>query len=168
MSKIETIVTWLEMKAPPAHAPIVRDDLQVSRVRPTVRFYRFLYDGVGGPWLWIDRKRIDDAALAQIIEDDAVEVWVAWSGGVPVGYFELDRRAPPEIELAYFGLFPEWSGKKIGPWLLDRAIRTAWSYSPSRFWVHTQTLDDPRALPLYEKLGFVRYKQHPHTIEITS
>jgi GNAT superfamily N-acetyltransferase len=170
MSRIETVVTYLEMRSAPARSPIAapRDDLALVRaVRPTVRFYRWLYDGVGGPWLWTDRRKLDAAALAAVIQDDAVEVWVAWAGGVPIGYYELDRRTPRDVELAYFGLLPEWSGQKLGPWLLDEAIRRAWSYAPARFWVHTQTLDDPRALPLYEKLGFVRYKQEPLVVDVT-
>jgi len=161
MKQIETVVTHLEMHAPPAHAAIAppRDELAIVRAAPpTVRFYRFLYDGVGDPWLWTDRKKLDDGALAAIVCDPAVEVWVLWAAGAPAGYAELDRRAPPDIELAYFGLLPEFTGRRLGAYLLDQTIRRAWSYAPERFWVHTQTLDHPAALPLYQKLGFVPFK----------
>src|SRR6185369_493618 len=96
----------------------------------------------------------DDPALAAIVNDDAVEVWVLYVAGVPAGYFELDRRQPPDIELAYFGLLPEFSRQRLGPYLLDRALRRAFPSGCSRFWVHTQTLDHPSALPLYQRLGF--------------
>ena len=33
------------------------------------------------------------------------------------------------------------------------------SHEIERLWVHTNTLDHPRALPLYQKLGFVPYAQ---------
>jgi GNAT superfamily N-acetyltransferase len=167
MSRLVTIVSHLQMFALPAHAPVPapRADLTLVRAcRPTPAFYRFLYNGVGAAWLWTDRRHLDDAALRSIIDDDRVEVWVLYVAGVPAGYIELDRRLPPAIELAYFGLLPEFIGQRLGPWLLDQAIRLAWSYAPARFWVHTQTLDHPRALGLYQQLGFVKY--HEETLEI--
>lgn len=171
MSLVETVITYLEMRAPPAHPPVPapREDLAVVRaVRPTVAYYRWLYERVGAPWLWVDRRRLDDAALARAIQDVAVEVHVLHVGGVPAGYVELDRRAPPDVELAYFGLMPEFLGQKLGPWLLDWAIREVWASrpAPARFWVHTQTLDDPRALPLYQRLGFTPYKEERVRLDI--
>src|SRR4051794_26356242 len=109
MSRLTTLVSYLEMHALPSHAPMTppRADLNLVRAhRPTSAFYRFLYNGVGAPWLWTDRRRMDDATLRHILDDDRVEVWVLYAAGVPAGYLELDRRAPPDIELGYFGLMP--------------------------------------------------------------
>jgi GNAT superfamily N-acetyltransferase len=137
----------------------VRDDLHIIHARkPTVSFYRYLYDNVGRPWLWTDRIKLGDSELGAILADARVEVWVLYAAGVPAGYVELDRRVEGEIELAYFGLLPEFIGQGLGAYLLDWAIHQAWAYEPSRAWVHTQTLDHPRALPLYQKLGFKPYK----------
>jgi len=162
VKKIETVVTYLEMRAPPADerlSPAPRDDLSIVRAEsPTTSFYRYLYETIGADWLWTDRKKIDDQALKAILHDPAVEVWVLWAAGVPAGYVELDRRAPNEIEVAFFGLIPEFIGQGLGTYLLDWAIHQAWSYEPSRLWVHTQTLDHPRALSVYQKLGFTPYK----------
>jgi GNAT superfamily N-acetyltransferase len=77
--------------------------------------------------------------------------------GVPAGLAELDRRDPPDIELAYFGVLPEFISQGLGRFLLDWAIRHAWRQRPARFWVHTCDLDHPRALPLYQKAGFRIY-----------
>ena len=161
--KIETLVTSLEMLAPPASAalPAPREGLSIQKaVRPTVSFYRYLYDTVGEGWLWHERRRMPAAALAAILAHPAVEVFVLYVEGVPAGYAELDGRAPGEIELAYFGLLPEFIGHKLGPWLLDWAVRRAWSGGPRRVWVHTCTLDHPGALAMYERAGFVRFKTH--------
>jgi GNAT superfamily N-acetyltransferase len=169
MAILETTVTYLEMHAAPAHAPLEppRPDLTIVHARqPTVAYYRWLYDTVGAPWLWTDRRKLDDAQLASIVQRADVEVWVLYAAGVPAGYVELDRRLPPEIELGYFGLMPEFIGQRLGPWLLDWAIRRAWSYAPSRFWVHTQTLDHPRALALYQQLGFRTYKEEKITVDV--
>jgi GNAT superfamily N-acetyltransferase len=160
--KLESIVTHLEMTERPTRPlrPPPRDDLFVFRaVRPTVSFYRYLYDTVGDPWLWGDRRKLDDAALAAIVQDPRVEVFVLYLQGVPAGYVELDHRVPGDIELAYLGIVPHFIGQKLGPYLLDWAIGTAWSHGPRRFWVHTCTLDHPGALPMYERAGFRIFKR---------
>ena len=148
---VATLVTCLEMTAPPPRtarrAP--RPDLEIRRARsPTVSFYRYLYAAVGEPWTWTVRRCLSDAELAAILGDPRVEVNVLWVGGVPAGYAELDRRAPPDIELAYFGLIPEFIGQGMGGYLLDWAIRHAWRMRPRRLWVHTCDLDHPAALRL--------------------
>ena len=156
-------ITRLEMTEKPGrpagHPP---HGIQVALLRarrPTVAFYRFLYNVVGAAWLWYERRAMDDDTLAAIVQDDAVEIYVLYLEGVPAGYAELDRRVKPEIELAYFGLMPEFIGRGLGDYLLSTAIDTAWSYEPSRLWVHTNTLDHPRALSLYQRHGFTVYDQ---------
>jgi hypothetical protein len=53
------------------------------------------------------------------------------------------------VELTQFGLVPEFIGQGLGKYFLRWSIGTAWSYQPRRFWLHTCTLDHPRALPNY-------------------
>jgi GNAT superfamily N-acetyltransferase len=72
---------------------------------------------------------------------------------------ELDRRTPGEIELAYFGLFPQFIGNGLGKYLLAWALRQAWSYGPRRVWVHTCDLDHEAALPTYLNAGFTVYAE---------
>ena len=157
---VETLVTYLEMTAPPAlpQRPAPRPDLEIRRARrPTVSFYRYLYAAVGEPWTWTVRRSLSDAELAAILDDRRVEVNVLWVGGVPAGYAELDRRAPPDIELAYLGLLPEFIGQGLGAYLLDWAIHHAWRSRPRRLWLHTCDLDHPRALDFYQQQGFRIY-----------
>ena len=161
-------ITSLEMTARQSHTPVAVPtgmNLALLRARaPSVPFYRYLYDRVGEPWLWYERRAMDDAALKSIIQDEQVEIYVLYADGVPAGYAELDRREEPDIELAYFGLVPEFIGKGLGPYLLGSAIDIAWTYDPKRLWVHTNTLDHPKALPLYQRLGFVPYKREDKVI----
>ncbi len=159
---IETTVTYLEMRAPPRKpatpAPIGK--LAILRAeRPTLSFYRYLYNTVGGPWNWTERRLLDDEALARIIHDGRVEIYVLYAAGVPAGYAELDGRIEGEIELAYFGLMPEFVGRGLGGYFLDWAVSAAWIHRPERVWVHTCTLDHPRALTLYQRAGFTPYRQ---------
>jgi GNAT superfamily N-acetyltransferase len=158
--RIETVVTYLEMTEPPLGAtlPPPRAGVEVRRaIRPTMGFYRYLYDAIGKDWLWYERKLLDDARLAAIVHDPKVEVNVLWADGVPAGLAELDFGDPPDVELAYFGLLPEFIGQHLGRFLLDWAVHHVWRARPRRFWVHTCDLDHPRALGVYQGAGFRIY-----------
>ncbi len=152
-------VTYLEMLSPPGQeVPSPPPQTQiVHAVRPTIAFYRFLYDAVGNDWNWIDRKLLSDEQLGQVIHDERVEVHVLYAAGVPAGYVELDRRVEGEVELGYFGLVPEFLGQGLGGYFLRWAVARAWSYRPRRVWVHTCELDHAAALPVYLKAGFEVY-----------
>jgi RimJ/RimL family protein N-acetyltransferase len=158
---LEVTVTYLEMTArpdlPAPPAPTVPFRIETV-TRPSVPFYRYLYNTVGEPWLWHERRRIDDATLAAAIHHPAVSLLVAYAEGEPAGYAELDGRQPPEVELAYFGIVPRFIGHHLGPALLRAAVDAAWDRHPARLFVHTCTLDHPKAMDCYIRAGFRRYK----------
>lgn len=166
--KLKTTITYLEMRSAPARVQIPRPARPHALMRahkPTVSFYRYLYNAVGEPWLWWERRTMDDATLASIVQHAMVEIYVLHVEGVPAGYAELDRRKAPEIELAYFGLVPEFIGQGFGRYFLTWAVDAAWSYAPSRLWVHSCSLDHPNALPAYQRAGFVPYQQEIEVID---
>ena len=167
--KLEVAITYLEMTERPRLPQVLHPaQTTVALLRahnPPVPFYRFLYDTVGEPWLWYERRLMADAALARILEDERVEVYVLYADGAPAGFAELDRRRGAEIELAYFGMMPFFIGRGLGRYLLAWAIERAWSYEPKRLWVNTCNLDHPKALPLYQQLGFKPYKQEKKIID---
>ena len=131
----------------------------------TVSFYRYLYDTVGAPWLWVERRFLDDAALAAQIAKPTIEIFVLYVRGVPAGYFELDTVAARETKLCYFGLIPEFIGRRLGPYLLQAAIDQAWTRPLDRFWLHTSTFDHPKALSTYQQAGFVAYARRRVSFE---
>lgn len=153
------VTTWyLEMRArPPVRRPATPLGIVLARLdEPTAKEYRTLYDTVGEAWYWVDRRRIDDETLLSQIRAPFVEIFVARSGAELVGYFELDRSTWGECKLVYFGLAPAWIGRGVGGWFLERAIQRAWEGDRTqRVTVHTCSLDHPRALPTYERAGFV-------------
>lgn len=160
--KLEVIVTSLEMTQRPTRptTPAPAEQHALMRAQPpTTSFYRYLYHAVGEPWLWYERSQMDDETLRAIIEDPDVGVYVLYVRGSPAGYVELDRRLPDDVELAYFGLVPEFIGRGFGRYFLEWAVEAAWSGGPKRVWVHTCNLDHPRAFALYQRSGFVPYKQ---------
>lgn len=158
---MQITVTYLQMFArPQAVIPPPREGLTIVHARkPTVAYYRFLYDAVGSKWHWQSRKKLSDAELVAIIHDPRDEVHVLCVDGVPAGFAELDRRVAGEIEMVQFGLMPEFIGAGLGKYFLQWTIDRAWSYRPTRFWLHTCTLDHPAALPNYQKRGFAIYKE---------
>jgi GNAT superfamily N-acetyltransferase len=158
---VASVVTYLEMTEPPA-APA--SDLpagwSIDRVdRPDVRWYRRLFAHIGADWLWFSRLVMPEAALARLLADPAIEVTVLTVDGEAVGLAELDRRQPQEVELAFFGLAPDWVGRGAGGRLMAAALQRAWRPGPRRVWVHTCTLDHPRALGFYRHAGFRPYRQ---------
>ena len=156
--------TYLEMFAPPRRQiPPPPAGVTVRHVvKPSVEFYRAVYDAVGSRYQWTSRKRLPDAALAEILNDPRVEIHELLVNGVQAGFAELDGRVPGEIELKQFGLVPEFIGRGLGRYFLNWVVGRAFSHAPPRFWLHTCTADHPGALPNYLKAGFLAYKEETH------
>lgn len=169
--RLEVTTTYLEMLQRPRrskHAAPEHRTLALLRAElPPLHFYRYLYETVGEPWLWYERRAMGDDELSSIVHDPRVEVCVLYVDGCPGGYAELDARNFPEIELAYCGLVPEFIGQGLGLYLIECAVERAWAreHEPSRVWVHTCTLDHPRALLAYQHAGFRPYKEESGTID---
>ena len=166
---LKVTVTYLGMdEAPsgPAVPPPYGQKLALIRAEePTLSFYRYLYDTVGEPWLWFDRRRVATNVLHETITDPRVEIFVLYVSGVPAGFAELDCRKKKVTDLAYFGLIPDYIGRGLGPFLLDSAIRRAWDREIDQLTVNTCTFDHPKALSLYQKVGFDVIKQENKIIK---
>jgi GNAT superfamily N-acetyltransferase len=159
-SELAAVVTYLEMRAPPAE-DVPASTLSLSRIEnPEPDRYRALFRRVGAPWLWFSRLIMDDDSLGAIIRDLKVELYVVLDeGGGDAGMLELDFRQPGECELAFIGLVPELAGHGHGRWLLAESVRLAWRDGVARVHVHTCTLDHPAALTAYRRAGFTPYKR---------
>lgn len=150
----------MHAKPAPAHiVPPLRNFALLRAGKPPVHFYRYLYHMVGRDYGWVNRKRMSTEQLMEQIHHDLVEIYVLYAGGVPAGYFELDFRNMPDVDLAFFGLLPDFIGIGFSRFLLSQAIDLAWRRETKRLQVQTCTLDHPRALPLYQRMGFTPFAQ---------
>ncbi|MBB6160285.1 thiosulfate/3-mercaptopyruvate sulfurtransferase [Rhizobium wenxiniae] len=156
-SPLKVRVTRLEMTAAPRSSLPVPVNVQTAIMRSPdipLHFYRYLYRQVGKRWQWYERLRLSDEELAAIIHSKQVSISVLYVDGAPSGFFELAKQPDDVIELSYFGLFERAMGLGIGKWFLLQALYAAWQDNPSKVTVTTNNLDHPRAIQLYQMMGF--------------
>ncbi len=147
-------------------APLDGPDMLVLEARePLPEFYRFLYGAVGRDYHWTDRLAWPDARLREHLARPAVTLLALYLRGTPAGYIELDAASDPDepgVEVAYFGLIPAFHGRGLGKGLLSAGVARAFDDGAERVWLHTCTLDGPRALANYRARGFLPYKTTTH------
>jgi GNAT superfamily N-acetyltransferase len=153
---IAVTVTFLRMDTPPlSPAPPIPGPARTELVlAPTVGFYRYLYNTVGGDYVWWLRRIMPDDELERMLDDPSLEIHVLYKDGEPAGFFELDSRYGTSVNLSYFGLMPHMIGAGAGPGFLRQAIDAAWRSGPRTVTVNTCTADHRRALPNYLRAGF--------------
>ena len=154
-----TTVTYLEMVSYPKHLILTKPEKLNAEIKlvvePTVDFYRYLYNTVGEKWTWIERRLLDDSNLQKLIRSSNVEIYILYVDDNVAGFGEIGwDTASNGSEIKYFGLMPEYIGKRLGPYFLNNIINIAWKRNPVRLRVNTCDLDHPRALRVYQKSGF--------------
>ena len=169
MPTVQGTRTYLEMVSPeelhPAAPPENPPRLERLEDCP-VSFFRYLYAEVGRAYHWTDRLAWSDERVREHLAHPGVALWLLSWRAAPAGYFELRRHEDDSVEVAYFGLLPEFVGRGWGGHLLTRAVREAWALGAGRVWLHTCTLDHPAALPNYRKRGFRPVREELYTAEV--
>lgn len=168
MSTVTVTTWWLEQSSPddlqPAHIADNQSGIRIARAEiPSPEFSRFLYTAVGGDVTWTDRLGWGYERWRTFLERPGMETWVAYDHGTPAGFIELDGSTDGVVEISYFGLIPEFRGRRIGGHLLSYGTARAWDLAERwsggrtptrRVWVHTCTKDGPHALANYQRRGF--------------
>ena len=165
--EIEYIVTYLEMTdRPAAPVPPKPANLQTALLRaddPPADYFLYLYGAVGGDYEWTDWLRRPREDVEAFVSNPAVSLYTLMLEGWPGGFFMLDASQPGTCDLAYFGLVPQALGRKLGHWFLSTAVESGWALpGTARMTVNTNTLDHPRALGLYQRVGFVPVRRETH------
>jgi GNAT superfamily N-acetyltransferase len=154
--------TYLEMTRSAQLRPRRSPDPRLA-VRETAasqwQLNRFLYLLVGERWEWIDKRAWSEEQWQSYVGSADLRTYVAYLDASIVGYYELHRAETQAVEIAYFGLAPDFIGRGLGGALLTDAIERAWSWNAQRVWVHTCSLDHPAALKNYQARGMVVYDQ---------
>lgn len=162
-------ITELEMQVRPAYRvplPIGHKILLMKAVGIAPSFYRYLYEQVGKPHHWFIRRGMNDDQLQEIFDSGSADIWVMYVDGCPAGFFEIDVSTLPEYaDIQYFGLIPHYQGRGLSKFMLSEAIAAAWDKQPKRVSIQTNTLDNPRALILYQKAGFEPVGAYDELIE---
>jgi GNAT superfamily N-acetyltransferase len=158
-AEIAYTVTFLEMThrpdRPRPHMALNKPISLLKAETPPVHFFRYLYDMVGRDYHWTDMHAWPDDKIAAFVQDEAVSLYVMYLSGWPAGFVMLDFRAMSECNVSYYGLAPEAIGMGYGKWLLGTAVHMAWDEPIAKLTVNTCSLDHPRALPTYQRWGFV-------------
>lgn len=166
MPEVDVTVWYLQMTDPTQLAPAPEPDpsLEVRQVElPSPDLSHALYAAVGSDWYWMDRLDWSWDRWHAHLDRPELETWVGWVRGAPAGYVELER-AGDAVELVSFGLLPSFTGRGLGPRLLDAAVRRGWEMGARRVWLHTCTLDSPAALRTYQRRGFEVYDERTERV----
>ena len=160
--------TYLEQTAPvPASTPWPEPGWCLARVGCCpATFYRYLYREVGRPWHWIDRLPWSDERIRAHVASSGIEIWLLTHDTVPAGFAELERASDGSVEIVYFGLLPDCIGRRAGRPFLEAVVGRAWERGTTRVWVHTCTLDHPRALLNYLAGGFRVVREEAYTARL--
>lgn len=143
----------------------------------TPEFSRFLYLSVGSELNWADRLVLTRQQWAEQLAQPGSETHVLYRQGAPQGYVELAANITAQgsdVEIFYFGLFPQATGQGLGGALLTEASLRAWTLAErvpglppvSRVWLHTCSLDGPAALPNYLARGFKIYRTEEEQTQV--
>ncbi len=120
---------------------------------------KFLYLFVGEDWEWKSKLSWSDSQWKTLVESENHRTWMAYCKGSVAGYYELCQNQS-DVEILAFGLTPQFIGKGYGGVLLSHAVKSAWAWEgASRVWLHTDSLDHPRALQNYEARGFKIFRE---------
>jgi ribosomal protein S18 acetylase RimI-like enzyme len=148
---------FLEHLGPPA-GPALKPPipgLSISAKPLDIDDYLALFREVGGPLGWDGRTEMARDDLAAFLARPTTQIFVLSIDGVRSGFCEFSSTDAPDSEIVYFGLIPSAQGQKLGPYLLDAALRAHWKqHAPHRVWLHTDEWDGPRAVDTYKRAGF--------------
>ena len=120
---------------------------------------KFFYKNIGKKHNWVDRLIWSEQQWIDYILSKKVKTYVFKHKDDLAGFFELIfHHEKKEVEIAYFGILEEYQNKKLGSYLLSKAIKKSFKENINRVWVHTCSLDHKNALNNYIDRGMKIFK----------
>jgi GNAT superfamily N-acetyltransferase len=136
------------------------EDYSLDLLEPiNFQLNKFFYKNIGKKHKWIDRLVWTEAQWIDYVSNKNVKTYVFKFKDDLAGFFELIFHSEKkEVEIAYFGLLEEFQNKKLGSYLLSKAIQKSFKENTNRVWVHTCSLDHKNALNNYLARGMKIFK----------
>src|SRR5258708_21750113 len=69
-------------KAPPPPPPLLKTAI-LKCEHPPVHFYRYLYDTIGQPYFWVERRLWSDEKLKAFLSNYKIVLYLLYAAGVP-------------------------------------------------------------------------------------
>lgn len=155
--KLAASVTFLDMDDRPDWIDETNKDTSVKLApSPDISLpdYRQLFRAIGENWLWTSRLLMSDEALSGIVHGPSTDVYLVEIDGETAGLSELKHVNPTTVEIAFFGLKPKFTGRRLGREIMALTLKIAWSASTRKVCLQTCNFDHPAALGFYQKCGF--------------
>ena len=136
------------------------EDYSLNLLNPiNFQMNKFFYKNIGKKHKWIDRLVWTETQWIDYVSCEKVKTYVFKFKDDLAGFFELIFHSEKkEVEIAYFGLLEEFQNKKLGSYLLSKAIQKSFKENTNRVWVHTCSLDHKNALNNYLARGMKIFK----------
>ena len=136
------------------------EDYSLSLIDPiNFQLNKFFYKNIGKKHQWVDRLSWSEEKWINYVSSERVKTYVLKYKDDLVGFFELIFHLEKnETEIAYFGILEEYQNKKLGSYLLTKAIKKSFEEKINRVWVHTCSLDHKNALNNYISRGMKIFK----------
>jgi GNAT superfamily N-acetyltransferase len=158
--KLANATVWMQMLRPPpaAASPCLSLKRVPAQNTPQVRS---VFNRIGASSLWDRTAQLNQDPHSSPWGADDLLFFAYDEADRHVGLVELGRSpdgaAGTEIEISYFGLFPEFIGSGLGRRLLSATLDAAWALAPARLFLHTCNTDHPSAFAFYRAGGFTPY-----------
>mgnify|MGYP005649043805 FL=1 len=138
----------------------ISENYSVELLCPTnFQLNKFFYKNVGKKYKWVDRLIWTETQWIDYVSNKKVKTYIFKNKNDLAGFFELISHVEKkEIEIAYFGLLEEFQNKKLGSYLLTKAIKISFTDNVKRVWLHTCSLDHKNALNNYIARGMKIFK----------
>src|SRR5437870_10479300 len=110
------VTTYLEMHSPDQLRPKRCTDRRFhiqEQIERDWRFNRDLYLAVGQMWSWNDKRVWSDEQWKEYGLAPELRTFAAYYEHTLAGYYELRHDDGGGVEIAYFGLLPEFIGRRL-------------------------------------------------------
>ena len=139
---------------------LLSEDYSLELLDPiNFQLNKFFYKNIGKKHNWVDRLIWTEQQWIDYILSKKVKTYVFKHKDDLAGFFELIfHHEKKEVEIAYFGILEEYQNKKLGSYLLSKAIKKSFIENINRVWVHPCSLDHKNALNNYIDRGMKIFK----------